>query len=146
MAFEEPVFDTVDLNYLNHEDVSLMLRLYRPHGNGPYPVIVDLHGGAWTAGDLSSCHARDEVLAKHGFAAAAIDFRQAEEGYPSSLIDNFAIRWLKHRASDLSLDPNRFALSGQSSGGHLAMLTAMRPEDTRYCSISLDDPVKADVC
>ena len=146
MLTEDQVFDTEELNYLNHEDVSLMLRLYRPLGNGPFPVIVDLHGGAWTMGDLSGCQARDEVLAKNGFAVAAIDFRHAEKGYPTSLIDiNFAIRWLKHRASDLSLDPGRFALSGQSSGGHLAMLAAMRPADSRYCSIPLAASVKADV-
>ena len=147
MLTEDQVFDTEEFNYLNHEGVPLKLRLYRPPGNGPFPVIVDLHGGAWTEGNLSGCQARDEVLAKHGFAAAAIDFRHAEKGYPASLIDiNFAIRWLKIRARDLSLDPNRVALSGQSSGGHLAMLTAMRPTDPRYCSIPLADSVKADVC
>ena len=147
MLNENKSFDTEEFNYLNHEDVSLMMRLYRPRGNGPFPVIIDLHGGAWTEGDLSDCRARGEVLAKHGFAAAAIDFRHAEHGYPTSLVDiNFAIRWLKHRASDLSLDPNRVALSGQSSGGHLAMLTAMRPNEPGYCSISLDSTVKADVC
>ncbi len=147
MIAEEHDYNTEEFIFLNHEDLSLMLRLYRPCGDGPFPVIIDLHGGAWTTGDLSGCRARDEVLAKHGFAAAAIDFRHAENGYPTSLIDiNFAIRWMKHKAKDLCLDPNRVALSGQSSGGHLAMLAAMRPEDSRYCSIPLDDPAKADVC
>ncbi|SVB03992.1 uncharacterized protein METZ01_LOCUS156846 [marine metagenome] len=147
MLTEDQTCDIEDINYLKYGDVPLMLRLYRPLGDGPFPVIVDLHGGAWTAGDLSGCQARDEVLVKHGFAAAAVDFRHAGEGYPASLIDiNFAIRWLKARASDLSLDPNRVALSGQSSGGHLAMLAAMRPTDLRYISIPLDGTVKADVC
>ena len=147
MLTEDQTCDIEDINYLKYGDVPLMLRLYRPLGDGPFPVIVDLHGGAWTAGDLSGCQARDEILVKHGFAAAAVDFRHAGEGYPASLIDiNFAIRWLKARASDLSLDPNRVALSGQSSGGHLAMLAAMRPTDLRYVSIPLDGTVKADVC
>ena len=147
MLTEDQTCDIEDINYSKYGDMPLMLRLYRPLGDGPFPLIVDLHGGAWTAGDLSGCQARDEVLAKHGFAAAAVDFRHAGEGYPASLIDiNFAIRWLKARAADLSLDPNRVALSGQSSGGHLAMLAAMRPTDLRYVSIPLDGTVKADVC
>ena len=147
MLTEDQTCDIEDINYLKYGDVPLMLRLYRPLGDGPFPVIVDLHGGAWTAGDLSGCQARDEVLVKHCFAVAAVDFRHAGDGYPTSLIDiNFAIRWLKARASDLSLDPNRVALSGQSSGGHLAMLAAMRPTDLRYVSIPFDGTVKADVC
>ena len=103
-----------DIAYLQHDKQTLMLRLTRPEGAGPFPLVVDLHGGAWTTGDLSGCQARDEVL-----AGAALDFRHAGDGYPPSLIDiNYAVRWLKSRAVDLALDPDRFALMGQSSGGH----------------------------
>ncbi|MFP6748930.1 MAG: alpha/beta hydrolase [Alphaproteobacteria bacterium] len=138
MLTEDLAFTTEDFDYLRHGDRALKLRLFRPPGAGPHPVVIDLHGGAWTAGDLSGCQARDEVLVKQGIAMAALDFRHGGDGYPASLIDiNHAIRWLKARAGQMRLDPNRVGLTGQSSGGHLAMLSAMRPMDPRYSSIEL---------
>ncbi|MBT4691124.1 MAG: alpha/beta hydrolase, partial [Rhodospirillaceae bacterium] len=129
-----------DIAYLQHDDVPLMLRLRRPPGPGPFPVVVDLHGGAWTKGALSECDGRDEVLVRAGLATAALDFRHADAGYPTSSVDiNFAIRWLKAQSGRLRLDPARVAITGQSSGGHLAMLAAMRPLEPRYAAIPLPD-------
>ena len=130
---------TEDIEYLCHGDTALNLRIFRPEGDGPFPIVVDLHGGAWCKNDLTACGPRNEVLAEAGFAAAALDFRHAGDGYPTSLIDiNYAIRWLKANAGELRLDAERIGISGQSSGGHLAMLSAMRPFDSRYSSIPLD--------
>ncbi len=137
---------TEDISYLRHGDREMMMRLSRPVGPGPHPLIVDLHGGAWTMGDLSGCQARDEVLVESGFATAALDFRHADDGYPNSLLDiNYAIRWLKTNADRYDLDPARVGISGQSSGGHLAMLSAMRPGDERYAGIELAGGMEADV-
>lgn len=139
MATETLNHTTEDIEYLRHGDRSMILRLFRPAGNGPFPVVLDLHGGAWCKGDLAECGKRDAALADAGIAAAALDFRHAGDGYPSSLIDiNYAIRYLKTNAASLSLDPERVGVTGQSSGGHLAMLAAMRPLDPRYASIALD--------
>ena len=130
---------TADFDYLRHGDRALKMRLYRPAGAGPFATIVDIHGGAWCTGDLTGCHDRATQLAEAGFAVAAIDFRQAEDRYPSSLADiNYAVRWLKARAGELDLDASRMATCGQSSGGHLALLAAMRPADPRYAAIALD--------
>ena len=127
-----------DIEYLHHGNRPMALRLFRPDGDGPFPVVVDLHGGAWTNGDLNGCQARDEVLVEAGVAAAALDFRQAGDGYPTSLIDiNYALRWLKAHAEELLIDRDRVGIVGQSSGGHLAMLAAMRPQDPRYAEIEL---------
>ncbi|HIE19845.1 MAG TPA: alpha/beta hydrolase [Rhodospirillales bacterium] len=132
-------FTTEDLEYLRHEDRPLMMRLFRPEGVGPFPIVIDLHGGAWNNGDLSGCQVRDEVLVKAGLAVAALDFRHGADRYPSSLQDiNYAIRWVKAHAEELTVDPARVGLSGQSSGGHLAALAAMRPNDPRYTEITLD--------
>lgn len=131
-------FTTQDFEYVRHADRGLALRLYRPTGPGPFPVVIDLHGGAWTNGDLSECRDRDEVLANAGLAVAGLDFRQASDGYPTSSADvNAAIRWLKGRAGALKLDAGRVGITGQSSGGHLAMLAAMRPADPRYTAIDV---------
>lgn len=138
MPDEARTFTIEDLEYLRHGERRLTARLFKPGGAGPFPFVVDLHGGAWNTGGLSGCQVRDEVLAKAGFAAVALDFRQAADGYPSSLQDiNYAIRWLKANAASLGLDANRAGLSGQSSGGHLAALCVMRPDDPRYAAIPL---------
>ncbi|MEK9723757.1 MAG: alpha/beta hydrolase, partial [Rhodospirillaceae bacterium] len=135
-----------EIEYIRHGDRSMILRLIRPAGDGPFPFIVDLHGGAWNNGSIDGCRLRDEILARAGMAAAALDFRHATDGYPTSLQDiNFAIRWLKANADAYALDADRAALCGQSSGGHLAMLAAMRPEDPRYAALPLDAEVDARV-
>jgi acetyl esterase/lipase len=144
MLTETSEHTTEDIAYLRHGDEAVMLRLYRPLGPGPFPLVVDLHGGAWTRGDLSECQARDEVLVAAGLAVAALDFRHAGDGYPSSLIDiNYALRWLKAQGPALRIDPGLVAISGQSSGGHLAMLAAMRPTEPRYAGIRLDGEASA---
>lgn len=148
MSIEDQTISVEDIEYCRHGERSMVLRLFRPEGAGPFPVVLDLHGGAWNKGSIDDCTARGEHFAERGLAAAALDFRHAADGYPSSLIDiNFAVRWLKANAADLRLDPARVAITGQSSGGHLAMLAAMRPEDPRYASLPLDGAeVDARVC
>lgn len=147
MATKTVQYTTDDIEYLRHGDRSMMLTLYRPAGKGPFPGIIDLHGGAWNNGDRSQCHDRAVVFAEAGMATAALDFRQAADGYPTTLVDiNYSVRWLKAHARDFGIDPAKVGLSGQSSGGHLAMLAAMRPNDARYAAIPLSgSPVDARV-
>ncbi len=131
-------FSTEDFEYLRHGDRGLMLRVFRPRGDGPFPAVIDLHGGAWCNGSLNECKGRDEVLAASGLVAIALDFRHAADGYPTSLVDiNYAIRWVKANGPKLGVRADRIGLCGQSSGGHLAMLAAMRPRDPRYVSVAL---------
>ena len=131
-------FATEEIDYLRHGDKPLKLRLYKPRGAGPFPAVVDLHGGAWGKGSLEECRGRDEVLARAGLLVAALDFRDGAHGYPTALVDiNYAIRWLKARAPQLQTRADLIGISGASSGGHLAMLAAMRPNDPRYAAIPL---------
>lgn len=138
MATKTFEFSTEDIEYLRHGDAPLKLRLFKPRGKGPFPAAVDLHGGAWGKGSLEECRGRDEVLAKAGLLVAALDFRDGNHGYPTALVDiNYAIRWLKARAPQLQTRADLVGISGQSSGGHLAMLAGMRPKDPRYAAIAL---------
>jgi len=131
-------FTTEDIEYLRHGDRALKLRLYKPRGEGPFPAVIDLHGGAWGKGSLEECKGRDEALAKSGVLAVGLDFRDGNDGYPTALIDiNYAIRWVKARASQLKTRADLVGITGASSGGHLAMLAAMRPKDPRYTTIAL---------
>ena len=131
--------DVEDVEYLRHGDKPLLARIYKPRGAGPFPLIVDLHGGAWCNKDRSSDAGTDEPLAKSGVVVVSLDFRMPPEaGYPASLQDvNYAIRWCKARARELKTRPDLIGILGVSSGGHQAMLTAMRPSDPRYGALPL---------
>jgi len=131
-------FTTEDIEYLRHGERVLKLRLYKPKGEGPFPAVIDLHGGAWGKGSLEECKDRDEQLARSGVLAVGLDFRDGNDGYPTALQDiNYAIRWVKARAAQLKTRPDLVGITGASSGGHLAMLAAMRPNDPRYTAIPL---------
>ncbi|HEX3537094.1 MAG TPA: alpha/beta hydrolase [Stellaceae bacterium] len=131
-----PQFTTEDVTYLKHGDRQIAARVFKPEGAGPFPVFVDLHGGAWNNGDLADRTGLGEYLAAHGVVMVTLNFRHAADGYPTSLADiNYGVRWTKAHAKELKVDPSRVAIGGASSGGHLAMLAAMRPADPRYAAI-----------
>ena len=130
--------DVQDVEYLRHCDKGLLARIYQPVRPGPFPMMIDLHGGAWCNGDRTNDVLLCEALARSGIVVAALDFRAPPDaGYPGAMADiNFAIRWLKSKAKDFNSDPTKVGLVGISSGGHQAMLVAMRPADARYAEIS----------
>ena len=131
--------DIEDVEYLRHGDKPLLMRLFKPSGPGPFPLVVQLHGGAWCKFDRLSDHAINEPLAQTGVVVAALDFRMPPEAaYPASMADiNYAVRWLKQRAGDLRSSATRIGIMGSSSGGHQAALMGMRPRDSRYAAIPL---------
>jgi acetyl esterase/lipase len=137
-------YTTQDVEYLRHGDRRFMARLFKPQGAGPFPAVIAVHGGAWCNDDLNACQTFAEGFARAGLAVAAIDFRHAADGYPTSLADiNYAIRWVKAHASELNTRADLVGISGQSSGGHLGMLAAMRPNDPRYTAIQLPSSAPA---
>jgi acetyl esterase len=131
--------DIEDVEYLRHGNKPLLARLFKPRGVGPFPLIVELHGGAWCKGDRLNDTALNEPLAKSGVVVAALDFRMPPDaGYPASMADiNYAIRWFKTRATELGSRPDMVGVLGISSGSHQGMLSAMRPRDPRYSAIPL---------
>ena len=123
-----------DIEYIRHGDTPLLVRLYRPQGAGPFPIMVELHGGAWCRQDRLADKVIHEALAKSGVIVASLDFRQPPVApYPASFQDiHYGIRWLKARATELGSRPDMVGSMGNSSGGHQAMLLGMRPFDARY--------------
>jgi acetyl esterase len=117
----------------------LMARIYQPAGAGPFPTVLDLHGGAWNAKDRKAEEPMDRAIATSGVLVVAIDMTLAPEAaYPACVQDaNFAVRWLKTKAGSWNGDPSKIGIYGSSSGGHVAELLAMRPHDARYNSIPL---------
>ena len=132
--------DVEDVEYIRHGNKGFLARIYKPRGTGPFPLIIDLHGGAWTKKDRLSDVATCEGLAKAGIVAMALDFRMPPEDgpYPAMVQDvNYAIRWCKAKAKELKTQPDKIGILGVSSGGQTAMLSAMRPADPRYTALPL---------
>lgn len=129
--------DVSDVEYVKHNGKPYLARLYKPKGKGPFPLLIDIHGGAWVNKDRFADEGTDAPLAKTGVVVASLDFRMPPDGgYPASMQDiNYAIRFFKSRAAEFNVDAKRVAVLGVSSGGHQAMLTAMRPADARYAAL-----------
>jgi acetyl esterase len=123
-----------DVEYRRDPVRTLMARIYQPQGQGPFPTLLDVHGGAWNDQDRTANAPVDERLAASGILVVAIDVRLASEApYPASVADvNYGIRWLKSKAREWNGDPDTLGALGSSSGGHVIELIAMRPHDSRY--------------
>ncbi len=130
---------TTDLAYLEHDSGTLEATIYQPQGEGPFPGLLDVHGGRWFLNDRSSDHHMNSALAASGMVVAAVDFRLApDHPYPAQVADcNYAIRWMKAQAGLLNIDPAAVGALGCSSGGHTVALNGMRPRDPRYAAIPL---------
>jgi acetyl esterase/lipase len=117
----------------------LMARVYQPQGVGPFPTLLDLHGGAWNSKDRGANEPMDRAVASSGVLVVAIDLTLAPEApYPASVQDgNYGVRWLKSRAAEWNGEAAALGVLGSSSGGHVAELLAMRPRDARYGAIPL---------
>ena len=141
VAFE---VDVKDVEYQQLDGAPWQARVYRPVGVGPFPTIVDVHGGAWNNGDRTNDTVLDQALASRGILTVAIDFRQPPQaGYPASVQDmNLAIRWLKVHAGEYG-GVDKVGALGVSSGGHLVLLGGIRPRDSRYAALPLSG--RADV-
>ena len=137
---------TYDVVYRRAGADSWLVRIYEPQGTGPFPLLLDVHGGVWGQLDRTLNAMIDQALAASGVVVAAIDFRQApRDPYPASVADvNYATRWLKVHARDFNADPQTIGGLGMSSGGHLVMLSAMRPRDPRYAALPLTAPARID--
>jgi acetyl esterase/lipase len=139
--------DVSELEYRRNEaGRSLLARVYRPQGAGPFPAVLDLHGGAWNAKDRRAEEPMDRAIAASGVLVVAVDLTLAPQApYPACVQDaNFAVRWLKTQAARWSGDPSRIGVYGSSSGGHVAELLALRPDDRRYGALPLPGGTKVD--
>ena len=128
----------------------LMARIYQPIGQpkgaGPFPTVLDLHGGAWNAKDRHAEEPMDRAMASSGLLVVAIDMTLGKEApYPACVQDaNYGVRWLKSKAATWNGDASKLGIYGSSSGGHVAELLGMRPHDPRYNAIPLPGAPKVD--
>ena len=138
--------DTEEIEYRRDGNESWLAQIYQPKGAGPFPALLDVHGGAWNRGSRNSGEWRSLQLAASGIVVAAVDFRLApQHPYPAQVADvNYATRWLKACAGDFNAQPHSVGLLGSSSGGNTALLSAMRPHDPRYAALLLSNGGETD--
>jgi acetyl esterase/lipase len=131
--------DERDIEYQRIAGKVWLVRIYQPRGTGPFPTIIDVHGGAWHNGDRMNNAGIDRELASRGILVAAVEFRQPPEaGYPASICDvNLATRWLKAHAAEFD-GTARIGAFGNSSGGHQVVLSALRPLHAAYSALPLE--------
>ena len=107
-------------------------RLYRPAGDGPFPVVMMFHGGGWVLGDLDTadCQSR-EVCNGAGVVVASVDYRLApEHRCPAAAEDCYrATAWAAGHAAEFDGDGDRLAVAGDSAGGNLAAVVAQLARD-----------------
>jgi len=116
------------------ENRNLRLNLYRPKDDNKYPVLLMIHGGGWSSGDLSMQIPMAQQIASHGYVAVPVEYRLSPEApYPAAVHDlKTAIRWIRANADLYKIDTARIAISGCSAGGQLAMLVGMTNFQTEY--------------
>jgi acetyl esterase/lipase len=112
-------------------DVPLYLDVLAPDPRParPAPAVVYLHGGGWRSGERVSAMPPwlNPILAGNGFVAVSVSYRLSDEApFPAQIHDvKAAVRWLRANAAQLSIDPTRIGIWGDSAGGHLASLLAL---------------------
>jgi acetyl esterase/lipase len=128
-----------------HKDVAYAdafatqkLDLYLPPGDGPFPVVVNIHGGGFKLGDKSMVDQElGQALLDAGYAIASIDYRLSGEAtFPAAVLDvKAAVRFLRANAATYNLNPDKIAAFGQSAGGNLASMLGTAGDVAEF-----DDP------
>jgi acetyl esterase/lipase len=114
-----------ELPYVDNGHARQVLDLYVPEKAGePLPLIVWIHGGAWSGGDKNGCPPLRQGYAQRGYAVASLNYRLSQHApFPAQLEDcKAALRWLRAQAKKYHLDPAKIGVWGSSAGGHLVAL------------------------
>lgn len=119
------------IKYASNSEAQV-LDIHLPEGEGPFPVIVLVHGGGFQFGDQAMPIIRPVIDAgtAAGWAVVSVDYRKSgEAAFPAALADvKAAVRFVRANAEQYGLDAGRMAVWGESAGAYLALMTALTPE------------------
>ena len=142
---DEPKVKTErDISYTKAGATELKLDMATPEqGDGPFPAVLVIHGGAWRAGNKGDVGGVLREFAAHGYVAVSPQYRFCpKEVFPAQVHDvKAAVRWMKAHAKERRIDPDRIGAIGFSAGGHLAlMLGVTGPGDGLEGDVSAGAP------
>ncbi|MEE2705552.1 MAG: alpha/beta hydrolase [Planctomycetota bacterium] len=122
------------VTYAERGEEKLQSDIYLPPGDGPFPGVLMVHGGAWRTGERWHMHRDAEALAENGYTVVNISYRLApRHKFPAQIEDcREALRWMRTNARQYKINPGRIGGYGYSAGGHLVALlgTADDPAQT----------------
>jgi acetyl esterase len=123
---------------------AIPVRIYTPEGRAPLPLLVYFHGGGWVLGDLETHDSVCRELAHGaGCVVLSVDYRLApEHKFPAAAEDCYAATvWAATHAAELGVDPTRIAIGGDSAGGNLTCVTALRARDEGTPALRFQLPI-----
>jgi acetyl esterase/lipase len=133
-----------DVVYTKAGDTELKLDMARPaEGDGPFPAVLVIHGGAWRGGSKDSNRRILSDFAKRGYLAISPQYRFCpKEIFPAQVYDvKAAVRWVRSHAKEYKVDPEHIGAMGFSAGGHLSlMLGVTGPDDGLEGEVTGDAP------
>lgn len=135
----EPLLCIEDLR-IPGPDCEVPVRVYTPHGSSPRPAMVYFHGGGWVVCNLDTHNVVCSAIAnRSGAVVVAVDYRLSpEHKFPAAVIDCYAATsWVAQNAARLGVDPKRISVGGDSAGGNLGTVVALRSRDEQGPEIAL---------
>jgi len=133
-----------DILFAEHDGTALLADLYLPQGAAKAPVLIGVHGGGWQLGNRKFYNNMGAYLARNGVAVFAIEYRLMAPGvktYPGPVYDvRAAVQFVRAKAPELGLDPERIGLIGDSAGAHLSALVALAGSEPAFASNYKSDP------
>lgn len=108
---------------------TLELNVMQPNTQGPNPVIMHIHGGAWIHGSHTNIPTTYQSIVDTGITVISVEYRLGTEAvFPAAIHDiKGAIRFVRANSGLLNIDPTRIGIAGESAGAHLALLTGLTP-------------------
>ncbi len=119
-----------DVEYANYDGRSMKLQIIKPEREDKrFPLVVYVKGSSWLKQKQYKNIPKLVDLAQHGYVIAQVEYRESPEGsYADKVADTkAAIRFMRRHAEEYCVDVERVALFGDSSGGHIALMSAMTP-------------------
>ena len=118
----------LDIPYAEESETQ-KLDIYLPEGKGPFPTVVQIHGGAWLA-DSKRCEDTASIfkMVSQGYAMVAVDYRLSGEAqWPAHFLDvQAAVGFIKKHGAEYGLNTEKLVVWGNSAGGHLAQMLAAK--------------------
>ena len=143
-AADAEVTTRSDIVFAEHDGVKLLGDFYSPKGIAKAPVLIAVHGGGWQIGSRKFYANWGPYLAKNGIAVFAVEYRLMTpdlKTYPGAVYDvKAAVQYVRAKATDLGVDPDRIGMIGDSAGGHLSALVALAGDEPQFSSQYKSDP------
>ncbi len=135
-AYSTYGFIEPNITYESVGGVEMKLDVYRPKVKAPKPLptLIFIHGGGWRAGTKESYSLRVLPWLEKGWNVVNVEYRVTSMGRAPAAVEDCrcALRWIIENSEKYSFDKTRIVVSGQSAGGHLALMTGMATKETAF--------------